>query len=316
MLIGGGGEDTCQGDSGGPGVVYVGNDAYFQIGVTSYGVRCSSGPSVKTRVDPYIDWILGVEDGAREDGVIDEDEYIREEEARVPSVQTTAGGPPRFACSNQLSDELDSFALGVVPFDLHCTATIPDKETLEQVTWYWGDGSAPVTVPADVEEPVEFGSHEYTEMGVYNVRACFEGTRADTPYSQCVLKANHVNACDIPVAEFTVETLPDLTLGLRNTTSLTAHNCITNAVWEVYAGSAVSGEPVVTAAGWEPEIELPEPGEYTVVLNVGGLAGTAAATATLDVQRRSGGGGCDATTMAPAFGMLALAPLLAFRRRD
>lgn len=310
------GRSTCQGDSGGPGVVYVGNDAYFQIGVTSYGVECNSGPGVKTRVDPYIDWMLGVNDGARDDGIIDEDEYIRDEAERVPTIQTAAGGPPRFACSNQLNTEEESFAIGVVPFDLNCSATIPDKETLEQVTWYWGDGSEPVTVPADPAEGSETGSHVYTEMGVYNVRACFEGTRGDTPYTQCVLKTNHVNACDVPTAEFTVETLPELTLGLRNTTSLRAHNCITNAEWEVYAGTSISGEPLVTAAGWEPEIVLPEAGEYTVVLNVGGLAGTAAASATLDVKRKSSGNGCNATSVAPAFGLLALLPLMAFRRRD
>lgn len=59
------GQDACAGDSGGPlfamGVVdFVGT--YFQVGVVSFAATSACGnselPSVYTRVDKYIDWII------------------------------------------------------------------------------------------------------------------------------------------------------------------------------------------------------------------------------------------------------------------
>jgi hypothetical protein len=305
------GRSTCQGDSGGPGVVREGNDGYFQVGVTSYGIACGSGIGTKMRVDPYIDWILGREDGANDDGVVTEDEYLddRPEETRVPFVQTGAAGPPKFECSHQIAPASgSSFALGTVPLDLRCSTTIPDPDTLESITWYWGDGSAPQELTTDREQ----AEHTYTVLGVYNVRACFAGVRGEQAYDQCVRKTSYVNACDVPDVHFEAEQTDDLTIGVRNLTSLRAHNCVTNAVWELYKGTSASGD-FVEYAGWEPEITIEEAGDYTLVLNVGGLAGTGGATASLNVTRRAGG--CTSAAMAPAFGSLALLPLLAFRRR-
>lgn len=300
------GKSTCQGDSGGPGVVRIG-EGYFQVGVTSYGIRCGASLGTKMRVDPYIDWILG-----------DDPDWPREDEAeRVPFVQTGAAGPPRFECSHQLNDEDDSYAIGVVPFELRCSTSLPDFETLEKVTWFWGDsseGEEIVATSGTDNTNLERASHTYNEMGVFNLRACFEGTRNELPYEECVSKANHVNACDIPTAIFEVEPLENLRLGLRNLTSLRAHNCITDAEWHVYAGSDISGEPLQVINGWEPTPELEEPGTYTVVLNVGGLAGTGAASATVDLVRR--GGGCDASALSPALGLFALVPLALRRRRS
>lgn len=58
-------KDSCNGDSGGPlqNVVGYQNDIRFtQYGIVSYGPRsCGQGlPSVYTRVDHYLDWILSV----------------------------------------------------------------------------------------------------------------------------------------------------------------------------------------------------------------------------------------------------------------
>lgn len=275
------GRSTCQGDSGGPGLLRVG-DGYVQVGVTSYGVRCGSGEGTKMRVDPYLDW-------------------IRE---HVPAIQTGIGGPPQFACSHRLGD--DGYSLGTVPLELRCTATQPDLETLERVTWTWGDGSEPTVVTDDLTE----AAHTYTEMGVYSVKACFEGVRGGLPYEQCVRKTNLVNACDVPMPQF--EATPEgRTLVLRNLTPLDAHHCITEARWAVYEGTDTTAEPVLTYATWEPMPELPESGAYTVVLEVGGLAGTGAAAA--EVQLRSGAG-CDVSGLG-ALGLFAL-PLALVRRRS
>lgn len=273
------GRSTCQGDSGGPGLLRTG-DGYVQIGITSYGIRCGSGEGVKMRVDPYLDWIGGY----------------------VPVIQTGVSGPPRFDCSHRLNE--DGYALGTVPLDLRCTATQPDLETLERVTWTWGDGSAPTVVTDTLTE----AAHTYTEMGVYSVRACFEGVRGGIAYEQCVRKTNLVNACDVPEVAF--EAQPDgRALVLRNLTSLDAHHCITEARWSVYEGSDTSGEPVVVSPAWEPMPEL-SAGTYTVVLEVGGLAGTGAARATVAMRRTAG---CDVSGLG-LLGWFVL-PLAFVRRR-
>ena len=279
------GRSTCQGDSGGPGIVRVGQ-GYLQIGITSYGIECGAGIGTKMRVDPYLDWIR----------------------THVPSIQTAPTTPPRFRCSHQLGEGDRSIALGVVPFELSCTTELADPETVASVTWTWGDGSE----PEQISNSFERITHTYTETGVYTVQACFEGIRGGSAYRQCVRKPNHVTACDVPEAAFEVEPGADLTLELRNHTSLAAHTCVTNATWDVFAGAAAEGEPVVTYPGWEPMPQLEEPGVYTVVLNVGGIAGTGAATATVDLKRRSGG--CDLTGGA-ALGSLAPLVLLGLRRR-
>lgn len=280
------GRSTCQGDSGGPGVVRIG-DGYTQIGITSYGVACGAGLGTKMRVDPYLDWIL----------------------ESVPSIQTAPTSPPRFTCDHQLNASEDSIALGVLPLELQCTTQVADPETLEAVTWSWGDGSEPDRISNSFGQV----THTYTEMGVFTVRACFEGTRAGTPYRQCVARLNHVNACGIPQAAFEVLPGTDLQLDLANHTSLNAHNCVTDARWDIFAGEGTEGTPVASYPGWEPMPQLAEPGRYTVVLNVGGLAGTSAAVATVDLRRKRAGG-CDASG-GLALGWLPVLTLLGLRRR-
>ncbi len=54
-LFGTGGVDTCQGDSGGPMVARVGEDAYLQVGIVSWGHGCAQAqfPGVYTQVSTY-----------------------------------------------------------------------------------------------------------------------------------------------------------------------------------------------------------------------------------------------------------------------
>lgn len=278
------GRGSCQGDSGGPSVVYSGTNGYVQVGVVSNGpVDCIGGNDM--RVDLYLDWIEATTEVT-----------ILKEPVR----------PATIVCSHQLNpDSHTSIALGVLPLKLQCVVDTGDPETIEEVVWTWGDGSEPEKSTTLAIE------HVYTNMGSYSLRACINGTRSGQSYSDCTLKPGHVNACGLPEVGF--ELTPDrLSIETRNTTSLRAANCISNAVWEVYAGPEVAGEPIVSTFGWEPTLDLSDMGngEYTVVLNVGGLGGTAAAVGTVKLRK---GMGC-ATASGPP-GVWALLGLLVLGRR-
>jgi hypothetical protein len=279
----------CQGDSGGPAVYFQGN-GYAQVGVSSFiSGECGVGEGYQMRVDLYIDWI---------------------EETAGIEVATENIRPATFQCSHQLNPgSPDSIAIGAAPMELLCAVDSGDPETIEEVTWYWGDGSAPEAITDLVAD------HTYTTMGVYNLRACIAGDRGGIAYEDCVLKSSHVNVCETPTASFEATPAEGLRIDLRNTTSLRAHNCVSNALWEVYEGGAVSGEPLLSLSGWEPELRLEDsgPGTYTVVLNVGGLGGTGAAMATVDIGR--GGSGCSSTGTWPMLAPLMVLPLLGLRRR-
>ena len=54
--------DSCVGDSGGPLVknfVVDGDDAYYQVGIVSFGFECGkpNEPGIYARVTEYTDWI-------------------------------------------------------------------------------------------------------------------------------------------------------------------------------------------------------------------------------------------------------------------
>lgn len=283
-----GGRSGCQGDSGGPSIFYQG-DGYAQIGVTAFGgINCGTSPFTHMRADLYIDWI---EENA---GITLVKEYIR---------------PSTFQCSHQLNPgAADSIAIGVAPFELQCIVDSGDPQNITEVSWFWGDGS-PTEVRTDL-----VADHTYDTMGVYNLRACITGDRVGNPFQDCVLRSSHVNVCSEPVPSFEATPLEGLRIDLRNSTSLRAHNCVSNAEWQVFAGSEATGEPLFTLSSWEPEIFLEDegPGTYTVVLSVGGLGGTGAASATVEVGR---GTGCSTAGAWPMMAPLALLPLFGLRRR-
>ena len=79
--------------------------------------------------------------------------------------------------------------------------------------------------------------------------------------------------------------------------------------WEIYQNDDL----VRQISSWSPIIELPAPGEYTVLLNVGGPGGVTAAS--LDIDTRTTQCGCNGTPA--ALGLLGLLGSLgmAVRRR-
>jgi len=284
------GNSTCQGDSGGPGVIYEGN-AYIQFSVTAFGTACGSSPGGHMRVDAYVSWIRSILAPFGAD------------------ITTVAASPPDFVCSHQLNPEDEnSIALGVVPMDLRCEVLTNDPTTIRNVAWSWGDGNTDETTDLRA-------MHTYNEQGVYNLSACITTDQGGTEVEQCVTKTNHVNACGVPEAAFEATPAEGLAVDLLNRTPLRAYTCISNATWEVFEGPTADGDPIRTLSGWEPELELAEegPGEYTILLNVGGLGGTGAAVTTVKVGRS---GGC---AYVPGWSWTFLAPMFLVglsRRRD
>jgi V8-like Glu-specific endopeptidase len=274
-------QSTCQGDSGGPGFVRVGED-YIQVSITSRGPRCGAGPSTHTRVDAYLDWL---------------DEYD------VP-YSTKPGSAPSFVCSNRLDeDEPDSVAVGNVPFELRCAVTFTDTNDIAEARWAWGDGTT---------SDGKISQHEYTTDGNFTIRMCADATEDAGGWEHCVTRVSHVRACDVPDVAFSYEMLDDNTIQLVNQTDLRTWGCIFDVQWDIFAGSDTTGEPVASIAAWEPQYTFEEKGNYTVVLNVGGLAGTSAAMINLD---SGSAGACSHTGAAGGFGLLSLGLLLVGTRR-
>jgi uncharacterized protein (TIGR03382 family) len=266
-----GNQSTCQGDSGGPGMVFVGS-GYAQISITSYGaVPCGAGRTGHMRVDHFLPWI-------RQQGV---------------EVSTRPGSPASFACSRELEPENpNTVAIGVVPFDLKCELNYSFPEEVTKVEWVWGDGTT--SEGSRVE-------HIYETSGNFNVRMCATLDRDEGLSRQCVSRNGYVRACDIPAAEFSVEQVEGLQWRLVNLTDVSTYGCISNIQWDIYDST---GALVNSVQSWEPVVAFPKSGTYEIVLNVGGLAGTGAASLTADIRR--GGAGCDAASGPASLGALGL----------
>jgi uncharacterized protein (TIGR03382 family) len=285
-----GNQATCRGDSGGPGMVFAGK-GYVQIGIVSYGVvDCGEGPSTSMRVDYYLDWIRA------------------RLEPEGASVITAPGAPPDFVCSRESNPGLpNSIAIGVVPFDVKCEVDYATPEDLTSVRWQWGDGATDDTMR---------GQHVYDVSGNHTIRMCATGTReGGGDWSSCRTRNSMVRACDVPMVEFAAEEVDGLLWQLNNQTDVSTYGCISDLEWQVYSG----GTMIDAFAGWSPEYEFPEPGEYRVVLNVGGIAGTGGSELTLTVKRRVGGANCSSAggvTGLGVFGLLAGLVLVSRRRRS
>ena len=230
----------------------------------------------------------------------------------IQAITPLYGPSASFACSHEASEDL---VIGVVPFTMECT--VASRDFLPDVTgatWIFGDGGTAEGTLA---------SHEYTEPGNYTVEVTVSGDSEgcdDEGWTTKFRKVGYVRACGIPDAEFTIDHVDGLQYRMMNETDVSVYGCIQDIVWEVYEGDKVQGEPIanLAAKAWEPVIDFPEEGTYTIVLNVGGAAGTGAASLTVDILKRRGAGrGCSTAGGAGAglFVLLGLG-VLGLRRRD
>jgi hypothetical protein len=192
---------------------------------------------------------------------------------------------------------VDLQLVGLPPFEVRCTAAPDDPEVGEdEVVWRFGDGEVATGFVV---------SHTYTEVGQFSLGVEVGG---EEPVRGIV------TTCGVPAPVFTWEHLGGLEYRAVNETP-PSPNCIDQLRWQVFRGKDRTREPVFEETIWEPRFEVPEEGDYTLVLTMGGLAGSAAAASR--IEARGGLGDAErensmaATCAGPSSGMWAL-PLVLF----
>jgi hypothetical protein len=231
----------------------------------------------------------------------------------IESITALYGPFATITCSHELDPESDdTIAFGVVPFTIKCSVASKNRGEISNVTWFWGDGGMDEGTTLDIE-------HTYTEPGNYTLIAQIEGANEvcgewDYETSQ----VGYVRACDIPEPVFSYEHVNGLQYQLLNDTDVSVYGCIYDIEWDVY--KAGGSEPIAELKAWEPKFEFPENGEYRVVLNIGGPAGTGASELTFEVKDRvgEGYGACNTAGTGAGLGVIlsALGLLITRRRRS
>lgn len=228
----------------------------------------------------------------------------------IEGITALYGPYATFECNHQVNSEL---AVGVVPFDLNCVIVSDSLAEVVSAEWNFGDGGIENSVAA---------SHTYTEAGNYTIQLTVDGEReacGPDGWENNFRRVGYVRACDVPAPSFTIEHDDGLGYQMLNDSDVSVYGCISNIQWQVFKGEDISGEPIIESiTAWEPLIEFPEAGTYTVVMNLGGIAGTGGAKLTFEAKDTRGeGSGCDQTGLGgSAAGVLLAVGLLAVRRRS
>ncbi len=231
----------------------------------------------------------------------------------IEGITPLYGPSARFACSHQINEDQ---AKGVVPLDLNCV--VESEGFLNEVTeanWSFGDGNAAEGMQV---------TNTYGEPGNYTIEVAVHGERdecGESGWNSTFRKVGFVTVCDEPIPEFSVEHFDGLKYQMTNRTDVSVFGCISDIQWEVYKGKSVSGEPIEVLKAWEPLIEFPNEGDYTVIVNVGGIGGTGAASIVVEAKDQRGQNrGCDSVGSAGAFGSAGFVivglGLLGLRRRE
>jgi len=208
-------------------------------------------------------------------------------------------------CSNELApDDPDTIAFGKVPFDLRCSVQSDRLDEVQGATWHWGDGN---------ESSGTNVTYTYAEAGNYTLSAEINGQNESCgEWNYTARKVGYVRACAVPEPKFSYDHQDGLTYRLLNETDVSVYGCIYNIQWDVFDSS---GTLVESLAAWEPKFTFPDAGEYRVVLNIGGPAGTGAAELTIDARNVRGEGyGCSSVPAGAGWSVAVLG-LLALRRR-
>jgi chitodextrinase len=240
------------------------------------------------------------------DGCSKEQETINEDD--IEGFTALYGPYATFACSHQVTDDL---VVGVVPFDLNCVVVSDFLGEVDGADWNFGDGGTSTDINP---------THTYSDPGNYTIQVTVHGDReacGPDGWSNSYHKIGYVRACGVPQAAFTIDHVDGLKYKMLNESDVSVYGCLSNIEWQVYKGDKIAGDPVIKGiTAWEPIIEFPDAGTYTVVMNLGGIAGTGAAELTTDVRNYRGEGrGCSTSPGEGAsLGILVALGLIARRR--
>lgn len=230
----------------------------------------------------------------------------------IEGINALYGPFASFTCSHQVEDGL---SVGVVPFDLNCVIVSDYLNEVVSADWNFGDGGTS-------DDPLA-ATHTYTEPGNYTIQLEVHGEReacGPDGWENNFRRVGYVRACGVPTSEFEVEHIDGLQYKMLNESDVSVYGCISNIDWTVYEGEGTGGTVVQeNIQAWEPIIEFPDNGTYTVVMNLGGIGGTGASMVTFTARNTRGEGRGCATGAAPIGGgagvLLALGLVAARRRR-
>ncbi len=197
--------------------------------------------------------------------------------------------------------------LGAVPWEVCFELQTSENTDVTSVWWTFGDGSEPVTEQGPC--------HTFTEEGQYTVSVSVSGnSEVCGEWAFRYAQRAYITACEPPgpgldpstgepyPGLFTYEHVEGLRYRMINRTRTSTYGCLDTVSWQLWS----DGELIQEISAWSPIIELPAEGAYTVLLNVGGPGGMAAAELVLDT--RADGCGCGGAR--PAGGAALLLGLL------
>ena len=227
----------------------------------------------------------------------------------VDGVTALYGPSTQIRCSHELDPGTETtVAVGVAPMEIRCVVTERGNETftVDDASWYFGDGT-------ENEVGLEV-VHTYTEAGNYSIQANVVGTSdACGEWDVTVKRDAYVRVCGVPDVDLDVQHIDGRRFKLLNQTDLSVIGCIYAVQWDIFDESGA----LVTSLGTsEPDYEFPANGQYRLVLNVGGPAGTAARELFVNIRNVRGEGYSTCSSVNPmTLGAFALVLPLAMRRR-
>ncbi|MBX2796451.1 MAG: PKD domain-containing protein [Myxococcales bacterium] len=179
-----------------------------------------------------------------------------------------------FTCSDD-----DGFLVGVAPFEVTCVLDEPSQGTWTDVVWLMGDGT--------VGDGASF-TYTYEESGQFSVSVFLEGyvdpDDPDADDSPGRRKAGLISVCGAPSPSFTYVDKGGRSYQMENLTDVSAPRCIDDISWAVFRGENRERDPILVADGWEPRLDIPEDGQYTIELTVSGVGGVSTAVTELDAK--------------------------------
>ncbi len=222
-----------------------------------------------------------------------EQEDICSNDAFLTATMFWTGGPCDTTRASINSDDIQSITalygpfatfttnderFGKVPLDI-CFDLVTE-DVISEAAWNFGDGQG-----SEDLEPC----HTYEEQGQFTVTAELIGlSETCGTWSFDYRELAYVLVCDVPQPEFGARRAvgeDGLVYQLINATDVSTYGCIDEVEWVVWNGS----EMLQTIGAWAPKVEFPHPGDYRVVLTVGGHAGNAVAEMVLTVTEPSNG---------------------------